>query len=205
MLHCQLLNRRRNIFAPDLTVLSSSHSHFNKLTKKQDANIAVFAYAVQNAVKYFDIDINKQNPDNYPLDKVDAAIRMRFEMARRFYLSHHGIEIIDGPEPSQTNRGLFSSSKSNKPKKPKHKHRPSKLLYGALAIYLWRHGHKELAFGEGVAHFVHRHYANTGDMEKLLNFVLGKVSGQGGRMTLRNTDEIGSEGKGVDFSKFNLD
>lgn len=174
--------------------------------RKQDANIAVFAWAIQNAIKYFDIDVNKQNPDNYPREKVDEALNVR----KKKKCSHDHDSVQPVPMPIQTDRSLFSN-KSNKdkdkPKKHKPKYRPSKLLYGALAIYLWREGHKKLAVGTVAAYFIHRHYANNGGLEKSVNYVLAKVTGkgQGRQRALSNDDGSGSDGKGVDLSKFELD
>lgn len=170
--------------------------------KRQDANVAVYVFAVQNAIKYFDIDVNGQNPDNYSKDKLDAALKVR-EGKHSFFHRNRDIESHD--RPMQTDRGMFSSSSDkDKKKKKKPKYRPSKLLYGALAVYLWRSGHKKYAVGTVVAYFIHRHYANNGQLEKLVDGLLAKVKTNSGTRALEN-DGSGSEGRGVDLSQFDLD
>lgn len=197
-------------------------------------------------MKYFDININKQNPDQYPIEKIEPAVRSRSPQPEPDSNSSNDLfgdgilnsllggllsgqmmqpgslnRDIGSPQPFDsynTDRGIYSSSNKNKPPKHKPKYRPSKLLYGVGAYYLWREKQKLWAVGLLVAFFFQKSLANSGHLEMLSNMLISKFKGNSnngqigysgypgsGQRALSNGNGSGSEGTGVDFSQFDLD
>lgn len=144
-------------------------------------------YANQRAIKFFLIDVNKQNPDDYDRHRVDRAIGAR----ENELTEEHTV---------QTDRGLF-----HREKKKKYKYQPSKLLYIGIGMYLIHKKKYKWAAALVVLYFVHRWLAKSGRLERWIDGVSSNATTTTAKSRALNpgsTHVTGTGSVGVNFNTF---